>query len=333
VTRATRIWTEIDYERDGKQIDWLHLHHSVTRSAYGDIMIPIAVVKNGKGPTVLLTAANHGDEYEGQIALSKLIRALDPAQIRGRVIMVPALNLPAALAGTRTSPLDGGNLNRSFPGDPDGGPTAQIAFYVDTVLMPLADYFHDLHSGGGSLAYMPFASTHFSDDPALDARAMAALEAFAAPISLVWRQDLDTRVSSSSAIRHKVAALGSEFGGGGSVSLPGLRIVETGLRRLLAHAGVTPPLDEPTPPTRKMEVKSRRHFVYAPEVGVFEPFCELGDEVLEGQPAGQVHFVDNPARPPVVAHFRAGGLLVCKRHPGRVERGDCVAHLATDLEG
>ena len=42
--KPTRIWTDVDYEKPGKQVGWLNLHHSVTRSAYGNIMIPIAVV-------------------------------------------------------------------------------------------------------------------------------------------------------------------------------------------------------------------------------------------------------------------------------------------------
>ena len=114
---SSRIIAEIDYEKDGKQVGWLGLPHSVTRSAYGKIMIPIAVIRNGKGPTVFFQAGNHGDEYEGQIALVKLIRELDPAAIQGRVIVLPAANFPAAMAGTRVSPIDEGNLNRAFPGE------------------------------------------------------------------------------------------------------------------------------------------------------------------------------------------------------------------------
>src|SRR6516162_3472035 len=77
-----------------------------------------------------LMAGNHGDEYEGQVALGKLIRSLEPAEVSGRIIILPSANFPAAMAGMRTSPLDEGNLNRSFPGDPYGGPTAQIADYI-----------------------------------------------------------------------------------------------------------------------------------------------------------------------------------------------------------
>jgi predicted deacylase len=330
--QRTKIWTDVDYERDGKQTGWLYLHHSVTRSAYGQIMIPIAVIKNGNGPTALFTAGNHGDEYEGQIGLVKLVRALEPGTIQGRVIVLPAMNLPAALAGTRVSPIDDGNLNRSFPGDPDGGPTKQIAFYVDSVLFPMADHFHDFHSGGSSLDYLPFASTHFGDDKELNARGLAALKAFGAPISVVWLNSKDPSFAPPAAMKRGVVALGGEFGGCGSVNLDGVAIVERGIRRTLVHLGMMePPPDQgPPPTTRLMHVPGRDYFVYAPEPGLFEPAVRLGDTVEAGQLAGQVHFVDNPARDPVPAHFRAGGTVVCRRHFGRCERGDCLFHLAVD---
>ena len=326
------IWTDVDYEREGKQVGWLHLPHSVTRSAYGTIAIPVAVIRNGEGPTVFLMAGNHGDEYEGQIALAKLIRALEPKHIKGRVIVLPAANFPAAMAGERVSPIDGGNLNRAFIGDPDRGPTWAIAHYIDTVLYEMADYHHDLHSGGSSLEYLPFCSQRLSGDPELDAKSRAALEAFNAPLSMVWAYSPDNRLAASGALRRKVVALGGEFGGSGRVSISGVKTVERGIRNLLAHAGVLVGARvEKGQPTRIVELRGRDYYVYAPEAGLFEPFCEIGDAVEKGQPCGQVHFVDNPAREPIVCHFRRPGLLVCKRHPGRVERGDCVAHLATDI--
>lgn len=183
---STRIWTRVDYDKDGKQNGWLQLPHSVTRSAYGNIAIPITVIRNGSGPTAFLMAGNHGDEYEGQIALCRLIRELEAADIRGRIIALPAANLPAAMAGVRVSPIDDGNLNRAFPGDPDGTPTFAIAHYIDSVLYPMADVHHDLHSGGSSLQYLPFASMRTGADDALNRRARAALLAFGAPIGLVW---------------------------------------------------------------------------------------------------------------------------------------------------
>ena len=152
---GTSITSEVDFDASGKQSGFLRLPHSVHRSAYGWIPIPITAINNGVGPTLLMMAGNHGDEYEGQIAISQLARELETADIRGRLILLPMVNAPAAQAGVRTSPIDDGNLNRLYPGDASGSPTEMIAHYVEDVLMPLVDYSVDLHSGGSSLFYPP----------------------------------------------------------------------------------------------------------------------------------------------------------------------------------
>lgn len=331
------IFTDIDYEAQGKQVDWLHLPHSVTRSAYGAIAIPIAVIRNGEGPTVFIMAGNHGDEYEGQIVASNLVRELQPEHIRGRVIILPAANLPAAMDSARVSPIDHGNLNRAFPGDPHGTPTFAIAHYIDSVLYPMANFHHDLHSGGSSLRYVPFCSMRKSGDPALDARSLAALKAFGSPISMVWTYVPENRLASAAAARRGLVSLGGEFGGGGGVDRGSLAMLERGVQRFLHHTGVMATALAPeiaTPgPIRLVETNSRDHFVYAPEAGLLEPLADLGADVEKGQPAGRIHFVDNPAREPVTCYFRQTGMVICQRHYGRVERGDCVAHLATDYVG
>src|SRR5258707_9722004 len=181
----SRIFSEVDFDRDGKQSGFLRLPHSVHRSAYGWLPIPITCVKNGKGPTALLISGNHGDEYEGQVALMKLTRRLGAEMVAGRVIILSAANFPAVMAGQRTSPIDEGNLNRSFPGDPDGRPTAMIAHFIETVLLPMADFVVDLHSGGSSLTYIPSALVRNSSDPKRRARSIELVTAFGAPISLL----------------------------------------------------------------------------------------------------------------------------------------------------
>jgi N-alpha-acetyl-L-2,4-diaminobutyrate deacetylase len=64
------------------------------------------VISNGRGPMGILEGGSHGDEYEGPIALGELIRTLDPGAVSGRLIFIPAINLPAVAAGRRTSPLE-----------------------------------------------------------------------------------------------------------------------------------------------------------------------------------------------------------------------------------
>ncbi|MBP1888416.1 putative deacylase, partial [Ensifer mexicanus] len=127
--RPSPISATVDFEAEGVQHGFLRLPYSRDDSAWGSVMIPITVIKNGEGPTALLTGGNHGDEYEGPIALFDLARTLGPDAMTGRVIIVPAMNYPAFTAGTRTSPIDKGNMNRSFPGRPDGTVTEKIADY------------------------------------------------------------------------------------------------------------------------------------------------------------------------------------------------------------
>ncbi|NJO82112.1 MAG: hypothetical protein HC828_04445 [Blastochloris sp.] len=98
---------------------------------------------------------NHGDEYEGPVALMKLARALQPEQLQGRVIIVPMLNKPAVAAGTRLSPIDGKNMNRAFPGNSNDSITGMIAHYVSSTLFPLAELVIDIHSGGRSAHFLP----------------------------------------------------------------------------------------------------------------------------------------------------------------------------------
>jgi predicted deacylase len=266
MTNPTMVFTDVNYDQDGKQVDWLHLPHSVTRSAYGTIAIPITVVRNGPGPTVFLMAGNHGDEYEGQIVAGNLVRELQPEHIRGRVIILPAANLPAAMDGARVSPIDQGNLNRAFPGDPHGTPTFAIAHYVDSVLYPMADFHHDLHSGGSSLRYVPFCSMRISGDAALDARSLAALKAFDAPLSMVWAYNPENRLAGAAAARRGLVSLGGEFGGGGDVNRASLAMLERGVRNFLRFSGVMADGVAAEPGdalrgTRLVEVSSRAHYV------------------------------------------------------------------------
>jgi len=199
----------------------------------------------------------------------------------------------------------------------------------------MVSFFLDLHSGGASLDYIPLAAMWTSGDPALDARAMAGLKAFGAPVSMVWGYAFDAGFAQTAAMRRGVVCLGGEFGGGGSVSLEGLRILERGIRNVLVHVGCISPgpaKAEATSETRLVEMRTPDYFVLAPDAGLFEPFVELGQRVTAGDECGQVHFVDNPRREPVAARFRIAGEVISKRHFGRVERGDCVAHLVTDRE-
>ena len=329
-SKPSPLSVDIDLEAPGKRFGHIRVPHSTHESAYGWIAIPIAVIRGGTGPDVLLTAGNHGDEYEGQIALLKLMRELDPKRLRGRVIIVPRLNLPAAAAGRRTSPIDAGNLNRLFPGDPEGTPTAQIAHFVDTVLLAATQISVDIHSGGSSLDYLPCTFAAVPIDATMRSRQRAAIQAFGAPMAVMVDKPQSLRTLAATAMARGHLHFGTELGGSGTTRPQTQAIADQGVHRLLDHLGVT---DDATPAAalpRMMRVPGPSHFVYAPVRGLFEPAFSLGDLVRRGDPAGRIHFPEEPEREPRELRFDDAGVVVCRRVCSLVAPGDCLAHLAVD---
>jgi predicted deacylase len=334
--RKTRILCEVDFEKDGVQQGFLRLFHSSHASAYGFLPIPIVVIRNGAGPTALFVSGNHGDEYEGQVALCNLAQSLKPEQIKGRVIILPTANFPAALAGNRVSPIDNLNLNRIFPGDPDGSVTQQIAWFIAQELVPLADLICDLHSGGSSLMYTPCSLIKRSSDPAIYARQLAALKAFGAPLAYVQGNSQGQggdQTLGGTADKRGIINMGTELGGAGAVTPAGLRVAERGVRNLLVHIGILPPEARivPEAETRIFALGGQDHFVYTPEAGVFEPLVELGESVAAGQPAARIHTPETPWKAPADCVFDRPGFVLCKRQPGRTLRGDCLFVLGGDM--
>ena len=134
----------------------------------------------------------------------------------------------------------------------------------------------------------------------------------------------------AAAERVGIVGLSAELGGAGMVTRETLAITERGVVNVLRHLGALEGKPDPRN-TRVLQVVRAAHYVYSPDAGLFEPHAELGDHAKPGQLAGLVHFPDTPWREPTLVHFVGDGLVVCKRVPARVERGDCVYHLASDL--
>ena len=220
--RANPISATVDFERDGVQHGFLRLPYSRDDSAWGSVMIPVTVAKNGEGPTALLTGANHGEEYEGPVALMNLASSLDASTLSGRVIMRAGDELSGFPARTRTSPIDKGNLNRLFPGRPDGTVTEKIADYIQRTLLPLADVVLDIHSGGKTLEFLPYCSAHRLPDKKQEAACVAAMQAFNAPYSMMMLEIDAVGMFDTAAEDMGKTFITTELGGGGTSTAPAL---------------------------------------------------------------------------------------------------------------
>jgi len=327
--------TTIDFDRSGKQVGFVDIPHSPHEDAWGATRIPLAVIRNGEGPTVILQAGNHGDEYEGPITLGELIRELDPGTVSGRIIFLPAVNVPAVLAGRRTSPVDGLNLNRTFPGNPEGTITQQISAYVSNVVMPMGDAYVDLHSGGSSLSILPSAIIEPASDPELRQRNVAAVLAFDAPLTVVIDNLGEPRTSTATSVRAGLVTVGTEMAGAGTVSIDALDICRRGVRNVLSHFGVLPPTGGKAMarPESILRIPGHDGYVLATADGVFEPFHPLGEAVRAGQQAGRIHNLGDPGRAPETLFYLADGIVYGRRQPGRVVAGNCCVTVAARYDG
>lgn len=328
---ASPVSTDVDFDKEGLQTGTLRVPHSSDRDAYGHVPIPLMVARRGDGPTVLLTGANHGDEYEGPVALMRLMRSLRMDELRGRLIIVPALNMPAYLNGTRTSPLDGGNLNRLFPGNPAGTPTQVIAHYIASTLVPMADYLIDLHAGGNTMEYLPMLMVNRAATAEAKERLEWFIRAFNAP-RVMFLESLESDLMiGASARRNNVFFATGEFGGNGCVSLEGLAVAERGVAGVLRALGMQAGGDVPGTVVPRRYTFSADHLVYAPVPGIFAPAYRLGDDIAAGQLAGSIYDPHRPWAEPVQVHFKVGGVAMMVRTSARVEAGNCLGHLATEV--
>jgi N-alpha-acetyl-L-2,4-diaminobutyrate deacetylase len=322
----------LTFNQDGKYISALKIPHSTNTSGWGSLMLPVIVVRNGVGPTVLFTGGNHGDEYEGPIALRKLANELKADDIQGQVIIVPYLNYPAVLEGTRLSPVDGQNMNRSFPGNPDGSMTQKIADFVYRELVLRSDVVLDFHSGGNSMIFEPCTVLHKLEDSEQLKKTVLAAKSFGAPVSLVLQEldnkgMLDTEVENTGKI-----FLSTELGGGGFVSPRTLKIAENGIRNLLRHFEILPPDEEPVPETRFMQTPDFGGYLMAQQEGLYETLIELGESVTKGQVIGRIHSLTQIESPAVEIHAEIDGVLVTRAGRAQVKTWDTIAVIATDLD-
>lgn len=329
---GTLITAEVDYAAHGKQIGVLRVPHSVNRSAYGWIPAPVVVIANDEGPTVLMLAGRQGDEFEGQIAITKMVRELDPEDVRGRIIILTMANFPAAQAGLRVSPIDHGNLNRCFPGNARGTPTEMIAHYIEEVLMPIADHAVGLRSGGTSLIYPP-TLLRGRGCTAEEAARLETLQAvFDLPYAWVFTSGGGpasiARMAMGAGNRKGVVSIMAEVGNGGTVSPDVLRRTERGLRRILHSLGMLLGYQpDEAQGTRELNAQGS---VDAYHGGSFEPFREIGDPVAKDEIAGMADHPDTPWQDPDPVSSPYEGMVLCKRALGRVERGDAVFQIAAD---
>jgi predicted deacylase len=280
------------------------------------LTVPVeAIVGSRPRPRLVAIAGVHGDEPDGMLALLDFAGQSDPAALRGSVVLVPVANPPAFAAHQRRSPLDGLDLNRIFPGRPDGTPSERLAYRLVNDIVTGADLVFTLHSWYATGMVVPHVEVPDGDD-AVSRRSWEA--AGAAGFTRIRRGDWPAGVLGLAAAARGIPVLEAEIGGQGMSTPENRSAYVEHLTRLLRHLGI---MDGEATPSPNIEVLGRG-LVHAPVGGMLRLNVRLGDYVEAGSVLASITNLHGEQ----VAEMRApyAGLVAAVRRFVSVNPGDLV---------
>jgi predicted deacylase len=326
----------IDLDVPGKQIGRLEVPRSLNTSGWSHLFVPLISIKGGDGRVAVVIGGVHGDEPEGQVAALNLARDSEPADVPGQLIILPCASPEASRAYTRLWP-SGANLNRSFPGSPDGPPDEQLADFISRFLIPRADVVVDMHSGGRGSICPPWSEMHWVDDAEQRRQMVDGMLAWNTDFHFVYIDVAGSGLLVGEAERQGKIVVSTELGGGGQVTAATHRVAQNGLANVLRHFGVlagnavTREQLGLQPPTIARATEEEC-YVFAPESGLWETFVDVTEGVEQGQPVGQIHFLERPDRQAALIGAPMSGVVCSIRAIATTEQGDKLAVIGRVIE-
>jgi predicted deacylase len=288
--------------------------------------IPISIINGtAAGPVLALIAGTHGMEYVPIVALQRLRDRIDPKTLKGTIVMVHVANMPSFLGRTiYYSPADGKNLNRVYPGNPNGTLSERIADTITREVIDRATHVVDLHCGDGNESLRPYTYWITTGDPKVAQAGREMALAFGLDHIVVDRErpadPAKSIYTSNTAVTRGKPALTTETGGMAVVDEPSIELVRRGVAGLMKHLGMRS--DGPAP-VAKPVLFERNEVLRAGVTGIFYAAVEKGREVKKGARLGHVTDFHGKTIEEVVAPFDGHILYVVGTPP--VTKGEPVA--------
>jgi predicted deacylase len=264
----------------------VHTRHALHLSLDPFTEIPFTVlVGQTHTPLALILAGVHGDEYEGPTAILDLAAEIDVETLTGSILFVPFANPAAFAAGTRRHPVDKGDLNRSFPGDPAGGPTAQLAHLLFQEFVLVANCIFSLHGWSKEAQLLPYAEY---PESSTEAARISREAAYALGFHYLHPYQWPAGVLGNAAGAYQIPIVEGEVGGIGSITKQGQQLYREAILRFLDYFGIFP-LNAAAP----LEPKIISHIeILAAQAGLFQSSVEIGERVSAGQQLGLIRALD-----------------------------------------
>ncbi len=319
----------IDFDSAGRRDYFVRFEHPTLWAEY---LMPVTVFvgpEAQKGHGVIAIGATHGNEYEGPTAIRHLASEIRPENVRGRIVLIPTLNVPAFNAGVRDTPDDGKNLNRVFPGDAAGSITSKFADFIYTHVFPQVHVVLDIHSGGDVARFELVTSFHHVENAEQHRAMEETARGFGARFTMKYQNGTPGLLTATAERLGKIT-IGSEFGWGCAINTQGVSMTRQGiLTAAIRHEqlrGEVPPNQHFAREKQILVDNSELScYVNAPFDGHFEPTCYCGDFVKAKQRIGYHHDWNHIDSAPAEVLAPHDGYVICQAWKAKVIRGQVVS--------
>lgn len=287
-------------------------HQPVTMSVH---------VRRGKkpGPTLLLTAGIHGDEIIGVEVLRRLLKSRRLVKLQGTLIVVPVVCMPAFLSRTRYLP-DRRDLNRLFPGSPEGSLGSRLASTFLSEVVDKCTHSIDFHAGAVGRPNLPQIRT--SPD---DAVGLEMAKAFRPPV--VAENPLREGSLRSELRKRDIPTILYEAGEAFRLDQSAVRYALRGVFGVMEYLEmIAPPKSRKEPKTRTVVAKGTG-WVRAPRGGIFTALKDLGNAISAGTKLG--HVADPFGRQEITITSAVDGIIIGLTREATADEGDALFHIAT----
>ena len=277
--------------------------------ANGEIKLPATVLHgHGTGKTMLITAGVHAGEYVGIQAAIELSQKLKIEKVTGTIIIVKVMNRPAFEARNGSMGLtDDKNLNREFPGDPQGTEMERLAWAVSQELQPVADYYIDLHSGDDYEKLTPYV--YYAGRAAEEVVAESRKMAEQVDVPYMVKSNVASGGSYNYAASQGIPSILIERGGMGDWNYEEVRSTRRDVRNILCHMGIYQGIKD-FRTYYPLDVADVR-YQDAEESGLWYPFKKVGDMIQEGDILGEVRDYEGKVKEVSIAEFDGVLLYQC----------------------
>ena len=255
-----------------------------------EVHLPISIVK-GKddGPVFTIIAGVHGFEYPPIIATQKIMKEIDPNELRGTLIIIPMANTPSFY--TRTpfiNPQDKMNLNNAFPGDSEGSITEQIAYFITENIISVSDIFLDIHGGDACEDLIPFVCYYRNSDKPEQtslAKKLSVESGFEYVVSYPYNiaPTDPAKYAFKQAVQEGKTALSIESGKLGNVQTENVNLIKNGVYNMLATMDM---YNQSTGPHPNIIYRNCQKYISSSVQGIFYSDFNAGDKVRKDELVG-----------------------------------------------